>query len=122
MIVLWLGSWGCSETPTARPTLDLGDPAAQAAGRVLFHAHCAICHGERADGHGLRQLGFEHPPANFSDPSWRERCSPERAFETIRHGRVGTAMPAWHQLSDEQIWQLVAYLRSVGTAAGEAAP
>jgi len=34
-------------------------------------------------------------------------------FFTIQEGSQGTAMPAWKNLSDEQTWDLVAYLLSI---------
>jgi high-affinity iron transporter len=101
------------EVPEAR----LLSPEARSRGRALFLAHCAICHGEAADGHGLRAEGFSRPPAAFTDPAWRRRTSPRRAFYVVREGVRGTPMPSWKSLEEEEVWDLVAYVLSVGYAA-----
>ena len=54
-------------------------------GRELFLDHCAICHGEAADGRGVRR-NLSSRPVDFTDPLWRERTSPRRAFFVIREG------------------------------------
>jgi mono/diheme cytochrome c family protein len=100
----------------AVPTARLGSPEARARGRALFVAHCAICHGERGDGHGMRSTGFAVPPANFTDPAWRRGATPRRVFFAIREGVRGTAMPSWRWLSEAQTWDLVAYVLSLGPA------
>ena len=95
------------------PEAALASKEARARGRALFLEHCALCHGERADGQGVRREGLTSPPRDFTDPAWRLRTSPRRTFYTIREGVRGTAMPAWAALGDSDVWDLVAYLRSV---------
>lgn len=92
----------------------LGSPDARARGRALFLANCALCHGERGDGHGRRSTGFSKPPANFTDPDWRRSVTPRRVFFAIREGVRGTPMPSWSFLSDDQAWDLTAYVLSLG--------
>jgi mono/diheme cytochrome c family protein len=102
----------------APPQLDA--PAARARGRELFLAHCAICHGERADGRGRRRAALSTAPANFRDPSWASRTTPERTWRIIRTGVAGTPMPAWQAtLGEGQTWDLVAYLLGVGSERAE---
>ena len=98
----------------AVPTPRLASEPARARGRDLFVRHCALCHGERADGRGVRREGLTSSPRDFTDPSWRRRTSPRRIFFTIREGSRGTPMPAWGILSDEEIWDLTAYVLSAG--------
>jgi mono/diheme cytochrome c family protein len=98
-------------------------PEARARGRALFLAHCAICHGERADGFGPRRGSLLPPPASFRDPSWRARTTPGRVFQTVREGRRGTPMAGWRAALDEQqTWDVVGYLLGVGRDAGEDTP
>jgi mono/diheme cytochrome c family protein len=99
-------SYRTLQVPEAR----LQSAAAAARGRELFLAHCALCHGVRADGHGVRSEGLSRPPADFTDPDWRRRVSARRVFFVIREGVHGTPMPAWKALEDDQVWDLVAYL------------
>lgn len=81
-------------------------------GRALFLQHCALCHGERADGRGVRRQ-LSSRPADFTDPLWLERTSPRRMFFVIREGVQGTAMAGWKILDEQQSWDLVAYVMSV---------
>ena len=97
----------------AVPTEQLESPQARARGRALFLEHCALCHGERADGRGIRQQALSTPPRDFTDRAWSERTTPRRVFYVIREGSAGTPMPAWKALDDGQIWDLTAYLLSV---------
>jgi mono/diheme cytochrome c family protein len=92
------------------PTERLESPDARERGRSLFLVHCALCHGDRADGHGVRQQALSTPPRDFTDRAWRSRTSPRRVFFVIREGSPGTAMPAWKTLDDAQTWDLTAYL------------
>jgi mono/diheme cytochrome c family protein len=104
-----------------RPYRNLRVPAAllqssdaQRRGRVVFLEHCAICHGERGDGHGVRRAGFVRPPRDFTNPEWRRSTSPRRVFFAIREGIWGTPMPAWTSLSEQDAWNLAAYVLSLG--------
>ncbi len=83
-------------------------------GRRLFLQHCALCHGDRADGRGMRREGLTSSPRDLTDPAWRRRTSPRRVFYTIREGSAGTSMPAWKSLDEEETWDLAAYVLAVG--------
>ncbi len=84
-------------------------------GRALFLEHCAICHGEAADGRGVRR-NLSSRPVDFTDPNWRRHASPRRVFYVIREGMSGTAMAAWKVLDEGETWALVAYVLSVAEA------
>jgi mono/diheme cytochrome c family protein len=81
-------------------------------GRRLFLTSCALCHGEKADGRGVRREGLSVPPRDFTNPSWRTGTTPRRVFFAIREGVHGTPMPGWRSFSDAQTWDLVAFLLS----------
>lgn len=121
MLAMLLGLSACEETGGALPE-GLDSFEVRLRGRELFVRHCAICHGERADGHGIRRRSLSGPPADFSDPSWSERTAPRRTFEIIRAGVPGTSMPAWKVLEEDETWDLVAYLHSVATRGAEVRP
>jgi cytochrome c oxidase cbb3-type subunit 3 len=73
-------------------------------GRIFVAYNCVDCHG--ADGSGA--MG-----PSFQDGRWRFGGSPAEVFESIYQGRP-EGMPAWGgRISEEQIWMLVAYVRSV---------
>lgn len=77
-------------------------------GKQLYTAmNCAGCHGY--DGSG--GMG----PA-LNDSYWRYGGSPVQIFKTLYEGRP-KGMPAWgHALPAEELWQLTAYVQSLGTA------
>lgn len=114
----WLALASCSggepsadrriEVPQAR----LVSGEARRQGRELYLEHCALCHGERADGHGIRH-NLSSQPADFTNPNWRRRVSPREVFLAIRDGVSGTPMPAWKVLDEGEIWDLTAYVLSV---------
>jgi cytochrome c oxidase cbb3-type subunit 3 len=59
-----------------------------AAGRTVFEANCAACHGENAGG--MPEAGAP----NLSDSVWLYGGDPRVLYETIARGRQGH-MPAW---------------------------
>ena len=87
------------------------DPAAAAEGQRTFAATCQACHGVGAQGDrergapALTARGFKHGDGDGD------------IFRTIRSGVPGTQMPSYAALSDQQTWQLVAYIRSLQEAA-----
>jgi len=113
----------CSEQapsyPQRKPPSDfLANAANQAAGALLFREHCSICHGDTSEGRSLRADFFQPQARDFRDPSSRN-LDPAYLYWRIETGKTvepylsrGSVMPAWgRHLSEEQIWQLVAYLR-----------
>jgi len=102
-----------------------GDADAIAAGRTLFGQKCEICHAY--DGGGQTAIGtFVYPRAPALRGLTVQALSDGEIFYHIRNGIRNTAMPAW-DFPDEQVWQIVAYLRHLPeaappVAAGAAAP
>ena len=87
--------------------------AAVAAGEELFQANCASCHGDQGEG-------VDAPALN--NLAILRDTPDETFFDLIANGVPGTEMPAWHQtrggpFTDEEIKQMVAYIRSWEAAA-----
>jgi cytochrome c oxidase cbb3-type subunit III len=76
-----------------------------AQGEQLFQwMNCSGCHGHGGGGIG---------PA-LTDRYWIYGGSLQQIHDTIRDGRPN-GMPAWRgKLTDTQMWQLAAYVRSMG--------
>jgi mono/diheme cytochrome c family protein len=72
---------------------------------------CAKCHGEKGDGKGPMSHMFDPRPRNFQCAATVNGIPDGQLFWIIRYGSPGTSMPPHKDLSDEQVWQVVAYLR-----------
>jgi high-affinity iron transporter len=92
----------------------LASSEARARGAAAFREYCTLCHGERGNGLGPRREGLAPPPRDFTNRAWRQSTSPRRIFYAIREGLAPAAMPSWKALSEEQAWELTAYVWSLG--------
>ena len=87
------------------------DPKAVAAGESQFRANCAFCHGLGARGGGRGP--------DLTRAQKRHGKTDGDLFRTINDGIPGTAMPQNGTTSQgvgmtaEEIWQVIAYIRSV---------
>ena len=83
-----------------------GDPDAIADGKRLWaETGCYACHGKEAGG----AVG-----PDLTDDQWVYRPTDATIFKAIAKGRKGTTMVGWSSsLSDEEIWKVIAYIRSL---------
>jgi mono/diheme cytochrome c family protein len=94
-------------------------------GRRLYQVNCAACHGENSAGDGqfademkaiAEQNQDKHeiqPPTDFTDAEHLLEAKPAVQQGLILRGGMGTGMPMWGTIfTDEQTWDLVAYLYS----------
>lgn len=89
------------------------DEPTRAAGRLLYQTNCAACHGAAGKGDGPAAFGLRPRPGDFTQHMVPGKHTDGQVYLWIRDGFPNSAMPAWGQrLSDEQIWRLVAYLRT----------
>jgi mono/diheme cytochrome c family protein/plastocyanin len=101
-------------------------------GQKLYAQNCAACHGENGAGDGvfaddLAQAGEAsaqtmngsmdmsmQSPADFTNPKRMLGASPALLQGKILRGGMGTGMPMWGSIfTDEQIWDLIAYIYSL---------
>ena len=92
----------------------LAAASARERGRTVFLMNCAICHGDRGDGLGTRREGLVGRPRDFTSSAWRATASPRRVVFAIREGLTQTSMPAWPTLSDDEVWDVTAYVLALG--------
>lgn len=92
------------------------DSVSLAEGKALYEVYCWACHGETGMGDGAAGGAMGSQPANFHAEAVQAQAS-GALFWKIGEGRG--AMPGFAGvLTDEQRWNLVAYIRHLGT--GEA--
>ena len=119
---MWLVSLGCADADRDLPReyrrteLPAGLASAEAKkhGEQLFMQHCALCHGERGDGRGIRREGLTRAPRDFTSEMWHRSTSPRHVFYAIREGVSGTPMPSWKALSEQDAWDMTGYVLSLG--------
>jgi cytochrome c oxidase cbb3-type subunit 3 len=74
-------------------------------GATIFAQNCKVCHGEGGKGDIC---------PNLTDKEWKYGNSDEQLFQTISQGRPD-GMPNWgNTLSEKQIRDVIAYIRSIG--------
>ncbi|QPJ62424.1 MAG: cytochrome c [Candidatus Nitronauta litoralis] len=87
-------------------------------GKVLAHIKakpiaCKQCHGMKGDGQGAMAFNMNPKPRNFTCNQTMDSISDGQLYWIIKNGSKGTAMPSYSYLSDEKIWQLIHYIRSL---------
>lgn len=88
-------------------------------GREIYANTCIRCHG--IDGKGALGIQLVPPPADLSSPAVQNRLD-GTLFRRIHEGKPNTAMGAWkHSLSDDEIWDVLAYVRTLAVE-GSAQP
>ena len=80
-------------------------PADLQNGEKLFLGQCGRCHGPKGEG-GLGAI--------LAQPRLRRAPDDESLFRVIRDGIRGTEMPGGSTLSTREVWQLAAFVRSLG--------
>ncbi|NTW60958.1 MAG: c-type cytochrome [Nitrospirae bacterium] len=80
-----------------------GRPEAIKEGDKIFDTKCSECHMDGTGGAG----------PNLTDDTWIYGGSDAEVFETISGGRKG-GMPSWKgELSKDDIWKVIAFIRSI---------
>jgi cytochrome c oxidase cbb3-type subunit 2 len=95
-----------------------GNPQAIAKGKELFAKNCASCHGENAKGDigpSLVDDEFFYQKGDMPDDDYFEVTNNGTSEGYVEDGRVGKGgMPGFKDsLSKDDIWSIVAYLRSI---------
>lgn len=91
-----------------------GDASAITAGNTIYQSNCGVCHG--TDGNKITAADF-----STSDFAVDLEARPDYYFWRLSEGNLSKGMPAFKSsLSDEERWQLLSYLQSLGanTATG----
>jgi len=96
-----------------------GSDAAIFRGGVVFANYCVTCHGINADGNGRAARLYDPRPANLRLTDKNDQY----LLLIIRQGGAAMArsqyMPPWGgELTDEQMHDVVIYLRSINVTAG----
>jgi mono/diheme cytochrome c family protein len=88
-----------------------------AGGKEIYMALCTRCHGEKGKGEGPDGATLATKPRDFTDCARMQTISDQELVTVIREGgaalHLSKDMPPWGTaLQDQQIADLVAYIRS----------
>ncbi len=123
-IIAYVRSWNNIPSPVYSDTPVRGDAAH---GKQLFARHCAACHGPEGIGGKGTGVTFSRPreapliaPA-LNNAGFLAAASDAILRQTLLNGRRGTPMPSARELglSDQDINDVVAYLRTLGKGTPE---
>ncbi len=93
----------------------LGNSAEDLArGKTLYQSNCAACHGAQGRGDGPAGESLNPRPANIARFAKMPMASDPYLYWTISEGGtpVKSAMPPFKSvLKEQEIWQIIAYLR-----------
>jgi mono/diheme cytochrome c family protein len=86
-------------------------PESIAKGKKMYTIDCAVCHGDKGDGKGDMASDVKNIP-DFTAPDALKDRTDGRLFYVIRKGK-GDMPPEGDRAKDDDIWNLVNYVRSL---------
>ena len=96
---------------------DVGTEAQREAGKAVYVKNCAQCHGEKGDGQGYATPHLFPTPRDFTAGRFKVRTTPSGALPShqdlvniIRRGMPYTSMPAWPNLSEQDVSDLAYFV------------
>ena len=96
---------------------EVGTEAQRESGKNLYAKYCSQCHGEKGDGEGYATPHLYPRPRNFTTGKFKVRTTPNGALPThqdlvniIRRGMPYTSMPAWPDLSDQEVSDIAYFI------------
>jgi putative heme-binding domain-containing protein len=110
-LVSWPPPAVAQDTDQARTNPLQGNPTALKQGQNIYRGRCAVCHG--IDAKGFRG-------SDLTTGDWVHGGSDGQIFKTIKTGVPGTEMPGHGNMSDEEIWMVITYLRTLSAPGGPA--
>jgi len=118
LFALWcigIGTMG----PVRTQGPDIGTEARRESGKNVYLKNCAQCHGEKGDGEGYATPHLYPRPRDFTTGRFKVRTTPSGALPThqdlvniIRRGMPYTSMPAWPDLSAQEVSDLAYFIKT----------
>ena len=93
--------------------------AASPEAEKLYQRHCSACHGEQGNGDGPAAYLLSPKPRDFTRGVYKFRSTPtgspptdQDLLRTLKRGVNGTSMPAWDRLSEQELANVIDYVKS----------
>jgi mono/diheme cytochrome c family protein len=87
--------------------------ASIAIGKKKYGYDCAMCHGTDGDGKGDLAIDMKLKMPDYRDPATLKSVTDGEMFYVIKNGNGGEMPSEVDRLKDEDIWNLVNYIRSI---------
>ena len=104
------------------------DQATLERGAAAYARYCVSCHGVEGDGRGIAAEGLDPRPRDFTDGRYKFRTTPPTELptdadilRTLDRGLHHTSMPNWKGVSQRELRQIVAYLKTLSPRFGKEA-
>ena len=100
--------------PEARKVVNPVKPTAAslALAKKKYGYDCAMCHGKDGDGKGDLAIDMKLRMVDYRDPATLKSVTDGEMFYVIKNGN-GTMPSEADRLKDDDIWNLVNYIRSI---------
>jgi mono/diheme cytochrome c family protein len=87
-----------------------------AAGKEIFFGKglCTSCHGDAGRGDGPASPSFNPPPRDFTNAKWQKVRTDGEIYIAITEGTQFGMLAYGDNLTDEERWDLVNYVRTFG--------
>ena len=88
------------------------------AGKGVYEAKCALCHGVKGDGKGPAAELLLPKPRDFTSGIYKIRSTANKTpsdqdlYRIVTEGMPGTSMPPWDVLPERERWNVVAYIKT----------
>ena len=84
-----------------------------ARGKKVYAIDCALCHGDKGDGKGDMSSDIKNI-TDFTNPDVQKNATDGEWFYIIRKGKGDMPPEDEGRAKDEEVWNLVNYVRSFG--------
>ncbi len=94
----------------------------QAKAKKLYAIDCALCHNASGDGKSDLAKDMQLSLLDWTDVKSLASAQDQDLFKTIRNGKGKMPAEDKGRATDEEVWNLIVYIRSLGKAQPAATP
>ena len=94
----------------------------QAKAKKLYAMDCALCHGATGDGKTDLAKDMQLTLLDWTDAKSLGATQDDELFKTIRNGKGKMPPEDKGRATDDEVWNLIVYIRAMGKAQPETAP